>query len=295
MKREKSEQLYQFILEEASVMTEEWLKTRTDDRDSLYSKHTSVETETKLKEQNTAFIHTVAATLVAHSNQAENHLKKWSLDIARDRAVHEVPLYEIIGQFKAFRHIFCSRIEKFTKETALDVTVKDVCDWNQHFHATFDDMIEHLSEEYDRVTINQLNAQREMIQELSAPVIPISKEIGILPLIGEIDTYRAKIILESVLDQASRLRLTHLFIDISGVPIVDTMVAYQLFKVVDSAKLLGIETIISGIRPEIAQTVVKLGIDFSKVNTEHSLAKALDKRGFRIFEDLQQEEPQTLL
>lgn len=91
---------------------------------------------------------------------------------------------------------------------------------------------------------------------------------------------RAKIILESVLEQASRLRLTHLFIDISGVPVVDTMVAYQLFKVVDSAKLLGIETIISGIRPEIAQTVVKLGIDFSKVNTEHSLAKALEKEAF---------------
>ncbi|BBP90702.1 hypothetical protein BsIDN1_43200 [Bacillus safensis] len=189
-----------------------------------------------------------------------------------------MPLYEIIGQFKIFRHIFCSRIETFTQETELEVTLQDVCQWNQHFHATFDDMIERLSEEYDRVTLSQLNAQREMIQELSAPVIPVSKEIGILPLIGEIDTYRAKIILESVLEQASRLRLTHLFIDISGVPVVDTMVAYQLFKVVDSAKLLGIETIISGIRPEIAQTVVKLGIDFSKVNTEHSLAKSFRKK-----------------
>ncbi|KML13178.1 RsbT co-antagonist protein RsbRD [Bacillus safensis] len=288
MKNEKSKQLYEFILKEAPVMTEEWLKTRTEEG-SLYSKHASEETEMKLKEQNTAFIQTIAATLVTLSDKVENHLKKWSVDIARDRAVHEVPLYEIIGQFKIFRHIFCSRIETFTQETELEVTLQDVCQWNQHFHATFDDMIERLSEEYDRVTISQLNAQREMIQELSAPVIPVSKEIGILPLIGEIDTYRAKIILESVLEQASRLRLTHLFIDISGVPVVDTMVAYQLFKVVDSAKLLGIETIISGIRPEIAQTVVKLGIDFSKVNTEHSLAKALEKRGFRIFEEQQQE------
>ncbi|MFJ5964882.1 STAS domain-containing protein [Bacillus sp. NPDC093026] len=289
MKREKSEQLYKFILKEASAMTEEWLKTRTEELGSLYSKHASKETENKLKEQNTAFIQTIAETLVAESDKVENHLKKWSIDIARDRAVHEVPLYEIIRQFKVFRRIFCSRIELFTQQTKLEITLKDVCAWNQHFHSTFDNMIERLSKEYDRVTLNQLNAQREMIQELSAPVIPVSKEIGVLPLIGEIDTYRAKIILESVLEQASRLRLTHLFIDISGVPIVDTMVAYQLFKVVDSAKLLGIEAIISGIRPEIAQTVVKLGIDFSNVKTEHSLAKALEERGFRIFEEPQQE------
>ncbi len=58
--------------------------------------------------------------------------------------------------------------------------IQDVCRWKQHFHSTFDDMIERLSEEYDRVTLNQLNAQREMIQELSAPVIPVSKEIGIM-------------------------------------------------------------------------------------------------------------------
>ncbi|OLP64599.1 RsbT co-antagonist protein RsbRD [Bacillus pumilus] len=288
MKNEKSKQLYEFILSEAPIMTEEWLKTRPEEG-SLYAKDESKETENKLREQNTAFIQTIAATLVTVSDKVEDHLKKWSIDIARDRAVHEVPMYEIIGQFKVFRQIFCSRIEKFTQVTKLEVTLQDICVWNEHFHTTFDEMIERLSEEYDRVTLNQLNAQREMIQELSAPVIPVSKEIGILPLIGEIDTYRAKIILESVLEQASRLRLMHLFIDISGVPVVDTMVAYQLFKVVDSAKLLGIETIISGIRPEIAQTVVKLGIDFSQVNTEHSLAKALERRGFRIFEEQQQE------
>lgn len=62
------------------------------------------------------------------------------------------------------------------------------------------------------------------------------------------------------------------------------MVAYQIFKVIDSTKSLGIETIISGIRPEIAQTVVKLGLDFSNVKTEQSLAKALANKGFKIEE-----------
>lgn len=74
MKNEKSKQLYEFILKEAPVMTEEWLKTRTEEG-SLYSKHASEETEMKLKEQNTAFIQTIAATLVTLSDKVENHLK----------------------------------------------------------------------------------------------------------------------------------------------------------------------------------------------------------------------------
>ena len=78
MKNEKSEQLYEFILKEAPVMTEEWLKTRTEEG-SLYSKHASEETEKKLKEQNTAFIQTIAATLVTLSDKVEDHLKSGQL------------------------------------------------------------------------------------------------------------------------------------------------------------------------------------------------------------------------
>ena len=106
-----------------------------------------------------------------------------------------------------------------------------------------------------------------MINELSAPIMPITDGIGILPLVGEIDTHRARTILESVLEQCSALKLSYLFLDISGVPIVDTMVAYQIFKVIDSTKLLGIETIISGIRPEIAQKTL-LGFHIRKIQTQ---------------------------
>ncbi|MED4213667.1 STAS domain-containing protein, partial [Priestia megaterium] len=78
------------------------------------------------------------------------------------------------------------------------------------------------------------------------------------------------------LKSANRLQLQRLIVDLSGVYIIDTMVADQIFKVVDSLKLLGVETILTGIRPEVAQTIVSIGIDFSSLAIKSSLQKAIE-------------------
>lgn len=227
----------------------------------------------------------IVARIISEKDGGDEELTKWAPQFARDRAVHEVPVYESVARFKEFRRLVWNRIQTCSETMSEKPGTPAVFQWGEKLNKAIDHMIEVFTEEYYKVTIRQLNAQKEMINELSAPIMPIAG-IGIMPLVGEIDTYRAKIILESVLDQCSSLRLSYLFLDISGVPIVDTMVAYQIFKVIDSTKLLGIETTISGIRPEIAQTVVKLGIDFSQVKTEQSLTKALAKNGFVVKESL---------
>lgn len=81
--------------------------------------------------------------------------------------------------------------------------------------------------------------------------------------------------MDKTLKEAGRLKLKHLVLDLSGVLIVDTMVAQQIFNVLDALKLLGVNSIITGIRPEIAQTVVSLGIDFSQQVTRANLQQAL--------------------
>ncbi|WP_304653941.1 STAS domain-containing protein [Domibacillus sp. PGB-M46] len=118
------------------------------------------------------------------------------------------------------------------------------------------------------------NAKTAFI-ELSVPVVPLSKGIAVLPLIGNIDTERAGLLMEETLKAAKRLNLTHLILDLSGVLMIDTMVADQIFKVIDALKLLGVQTILTGIRPEIAQTAVSLGLDFSKQATWANLQQAL--------------------
>jgi rsbT co-antagonist protein RsbR len=117
-------------------------------------------------------------------------------------------------------------------------------------------------------------AQME-IAELSVPVVPLEKEVAILPLIGTIDTYRAKLLMEESLRKSSEQGISYFILDLSGVLIVDTMVASQLFQVINALKLLGVEAVISGIRPEIAQTMVALGINFTKIRTYSTLQQAI--------------------
>ena len=127
------------------------------------------------------------------------------------------------------------------------------------------------------VNIHQetLKKAKSAFLELSVPVVPITKGIAILPLIGEVDTERATLLLEETLKKANELKLSHLLFDLSGVMIVDTMVAHQIFKIVDALGLLGVKTILIGIRPEVAQTMIQLGIDFSTITIKANLEQAL--------------------
>ncbi|MCY8307240.1 STAS domain-containing protein [Bacillus vallismortis] len=274
--------LDQHVTEHKEDIIKQWLETCASKGSWLHSAKDQKKLEQKLKDQHESLVTIMAKSL--RKEDVKDELNRWSLQCARDRVVHEVSVTESVGQFNAFRHIMFEWIQTFSEAFSQEIGIQDIYEWSRILNQTIDEIIEVFTGEYSQVTMIQLNAQKEMINELSAPIMPISDGIGILPLVGEIDTYRARTILESVLQQCSALKLSYLFLDISGVPIVDTMVAYQIFKVIDSTKLLGIETIISGIRPEIAQTVVKLGLDFSNVKTEQSLAKALANKGFKIEE-----------
>ncbi|MDD9791696.1 STAS domain-containing protein, partial [Priestia megaterium] len=106
--------------------------------------------------------------------------------------------------------------------------------------------------------------------------------IGVIPLVGEIDTHRAQILMENALKQGNTYKLSWLIIDLSAVPIIDTMIADQLFKVVAALKLIGIDVVLSGIRSEIALTMVQLGVKLNDVVTFNSLYGALDYTNSRM-------------
>ena len=113
------------------------------------------------------------------------------------------------------------------------------------------------------------------ILELSTPVVEVWEGILALPLIGTLDSARTQVVMEnllgSIVDTGSGIAI----IDITGVPTVDTLVAQHLLKTVSAAKLMGAQCIISGIRPQIAQTMIHLGVAFGDVVTKASLSDAL--------------------
>ena len=120
-----------------------------------------------------------------------------------------------------------------------------------------------------------IEAQRRSLLELSTPVINVWKGIVMMPIIGVIDTTRAKQITEALLDGIVASSATVAILDITGVSVMDTSVAQHLLKTVTAARMLGSEIILTGISPETAQTVVKLGIDLSHVTTRGTLSTGL--------------------
>jgi rsbT co-antagonist protein RsbR len=120
-----------------------------------------------------------------------------------------------------------------------------------------------------------LRQQKELL-ELSTPVVRLWDNILALPLIGTLDSARTQVVMQNLLEAIVQTRSDYAIIDITGVPVVDTLVAQHLLKTVAAARLMGADCLISGIRPQIAQTIIHLGVDLSEVTTKATLADAFD-------------------
>ncbi|HEX4153437.1 MAG TPA: STAS domain-containing protein [Steroidobacteraceae bacterium] len=133
----------------------------------------------------------------------------------------------------------------------------------------------HTVKAYQRAREEVINRQQEELLELSTPVVKLWDGILALPMIGTLDSSRTQIVMESLLQKIAETESQIAILDITGVPTVDTLVAQHLLKTVTALRLMGAECIISGVRPQIAQTIVHLGVDLQGVATKASLADAL--------------------
>jgi rsbT co-antagonist protein RsbR len=130
------------------------------------------------------------------------------------------------------------------------------------------------TEIYQKSRERVIARQRDEMLELSTPVVKLWDGILALPLIGTLDSQRTQTVMESLLTRIVETGSEVAIIDITGVPTVDTLVAQHLMKTVSAARLMGVDCILSGIRPQIAQTIVHLGVDLGGVITKASLAEA---------------------
>ncbi|GAA1818788.1 STAS domain-containing protein [Planosporangium flavigriseum] len=130
-------------------------------------------------------------------------------------------------------------------------------------------------ETYARAREELISGQGEQLLELSTPVVKLWAGVVAVPLVGTLDSARAQVVMEKLLQSLVDTESTYAIIDITGVPAVDTQVAQHILKTVVAARLMGAECVISGIRPQIAQTIVALGIEFGDITTKASLADAL--------------------
>ncbi|MEV0130944.1 STAS domain-containing protein [Dactylosporangium sp. NPDC050688] len=138
-----------------------------------------------------------------------------------------------------------------------------------------DDMGLFTFETYTKTRESVIADQTEQLLELSTPVVKLWEGVVAVPLVGTLDSARAQVVMEKLLQTLVDTGSGYAIVDITGVPAVDTQVAQHILKTVVAARLMGAECIISGIRPQIAQTVVALGIEFGDIVTKANLADAL--------------------
>ncbi|SNS95369.1 rsbT co-antagonist protein RsbR [Asanoa hainanensis] len=138
-------------------------------------------------------------------------------------------------------------------------------------------------ETYAKTREELIADQAEQLLELATPVVKLWEGVVAIPLVGTLDSARAQVVMERLLETLVETSSPYAIIDITGVPAVDTQVAQHILKTVVAARLMGAECIISGIRPQIAQTIVALGIEFGDIATKATLADAL-RHALRMIE-----------
>lgn len=268
-------QLYGFLMDHIDQITDEWLSMRELKDGSVYSSDAGEDATANLRNQNQLTNLTVASSLLEDKTQFQNSKDKWAQIVAEDRTGTSTPLPEVLAAVSKAREAYWVYVGKFVKDNKEQVGIDDMLHWGNTLNAAFDTLCVAFSEAYDAIMVQRLTAQTSLIEELSSPVIKMTSHMGVLPLIGDIDTVRAKKILDYVPERCTQINIELLFIDLSGVSIIDTMVAHQIYQVTQMLSLLGVQSTITGIRPEIAQTAIQLGLDFSQIPTYSSLEQAL--------------------
>jgi rsbT co-antagonist protein RsbR len=229
--------------------------------------------ETELRSQSAEFLNLLQVATDGGVTDvmapAFGRLRDLLSDVSRSRGFQGFsPSETAMFVFSIKRPLFA----RIRKELANDPTAMAIETWS----AT--ELIDRLglltTEFYQKAREEVISRQQQELLELSTPVVKLWDGILALPMIGTLDSARTQVVMESLLQRIVETGAEVAIIDITGVPTVDTLTAQHLLKTVTAARLMGADCIISGIRPQIAQTIVHLGVELGAVTTKATLADA---------------------
>ncbi|WP_027481283.1 STAS domain-containing protein [Deinococcus pimensis] len=243
--------------------------------------------EAELRTQSQAFLSALIAALRSgvpfeggSNHPAWSGVRAQLEDLSRQRAQRGFSFSEVATFVFSFKQPLFSALRESTDGGT------ELAEASWEANVLLDRLGLYTIEVYQRSRENIIERQRQEMLELSTPVVKVWDGVVALPLIGTLDSERTQIVMETLLQRIVETGSTIAIIDITGVPTVDTLVAQHLLRTVAAAQLMGADCIISGIRPQIAQTIVHLGIDLSGVTTKANLADAIqiamERTGMRV-------------
>jgi len=230
--------------------------------------------ERELREQSREFLATVATAL--QSNTPENiYAPAWENAREHLAAFSRGRAKQGFAPSETANYVLSLKEPLFTifrRETGADADALAENVWTATI--TLDGLALYTMEVFQKGREEVILRQQQELLELSTPVVRLWEGVLALPLIGTLDSARTQVVMESLLQEIVNTGAPIAIIDITGVPTVDTLVAQHLLKTVAAARLMGADCVISGIRPQIAQTIVHLGVDLGDVITKATLADA---------------------
>lgn len=178
---------------------------------------------------------------------------------------------------QAIRRTIWSFIEEYNRLSP-EQTTDDFFQMEKQINNHVDQFLNTFFIEYSTYKESLFSAQRELVENLSVPIIPISPTICILPLIGSVDSFRTSILEEKVLTEIGRLRIQTLIIDLSGIAEMESEVIHHLMKTINGTSMMGCKTVITGLRSEVVRKMIHLDISFDKdTKTFGTLQHALNE------------------
>ncbi|WYP27053.1 STAS domain-containing protein [Alkalihalobacillus sp. FSL W8-0930] len=275
--------LYDFFKSNAESITDAWYASLDKHKGGVYGTEDPDEIAT-LKEQNLRF-HRIFIELFNDESVLEDEtFKQWLDEVTSDEAHLNTLLPEVVEEFLENQQIYLDYLHTYFQHHSDDFNFNDYQSYIQKVTDTFQRVVVLYSKKNQEKSKQFILAQTNLINELSSPVIQLNHHISLLPLVGEINTERAKVIVSNTIKFCAEYEVGCLLIDLSGVSHIDTMVASQLSELIQGLTLIGTRTSLSGIRPEIAQTAVQLGIKFTGFNIYPSIAQALANLDFRTID-----------
>jgi rsbT co-antagonist protein RsbR len=258
------------VKHEADLLTD-WVKAQT----AVTSRRAGSIKESELRDQCKEFLELI---LIAVKDDPSgkidgarwSNIKEMLANLSRSRGLQGFSPSETASFVFSLKKPVLSRLgQEFSKDAS------SLADSNMLATELLDQLGLYTTEVYQKSREEVILRQQQEMLELSTPVVKLWEGILALPMIGTLDSARTQVVMESLLMKIVETGSSIAIIDITGVPTVDTLTAQHLLKTVTAARLMGAECIISGIRPQIAQTIVHLGVDLGDVATKATLADAL--------------------
>jgi anti-anti-sigma regulatory factor/two-component sensor histidine kinase len=198
-------------------------------------------------------------------------------------AKHSLTLAFKLEWLQAVRRVMWDFLYNFNRVNENYGTAEQFFNLEKRINDLMDQFLNHFFMSYSEFKDDLIRSQREIVNDLSAPIIPLTHSTSILPLIGPIDSLRAETIEEKVITQIGASRIKTLILDLSGAVEMDPEVIHKLFAILDGVKMMGCEAIITGLRPEVVRLIIRLGLTFeNRALTKGTLQQALEELAIAI-------------